>query len=73
MEELKLVTVTEAANRLGVHPKTISRLVRQGRLAGVKLANRWLISEATFRRFSETYVGKKGRPKGWSPKREVQQ
>lgn len=68
---LKLVTTHEAAMRLGVHPKTVSRLMRQGRLTGVKLANRWLIDEAAFDKFGRTYVGKKGRPKGWSPKKET--
>jgi len=67
-QELRLVTTYEAARRLEVHPKTVSRLMRQGRLAGVKVANRWLIEEAVFENFGKTYTGKKGRPKGWSPK-----
>lgn len=71
--ELKLVAASEAAKRLRVHPKTVSRLMRQGKLDAVKVANRWLIQEATFDSFARTYVGKKGRPKGWSPKKEVQQ
>ena len=68
---LKLVTASEAAKGLRVHPKTVSRLMRQGKLDAVKVANRWLIREAAFERFARTYIGKKGRPKGWSPKKEV--
>ena len=69
--KLRLIAASEAAQRLGVHHKTVSRLMRQGRLAAVKVANRWLIEDSVFERFAETYDGKKGRPKGWSPKREV--
>ena len=68
-----LVSTSEAATRLGVHPKTVARLVRSGKVSAVKVANRWLVEESTVEAFSKTYVGKKGRPKGWSPKNEVQQ
>jgi len=71
-KKLSLVTTYEAARELGVHPKTVSRLLRQGKLAGVKLANRWLIERATLETFSRHYIGKKGRPKGWSPRKELQ-
>ena len=69
---LGLVTANEAARELGVHPKTVSRLVRQGKLAGIKLANRWLVEEATLEAFREHYTGKEGRPKGYSPKRRTE-
>lgn len=69
--ELKLVAASEAAQRLGVHHKTVSMLMREGKLGAVKVANRWLLEESAFERFAKTYVGKKGRPKGWSPKKEV--
>lgn len=68
--ELKLLSTSEVAKRLGVHPKTVSRLMRRGKVSGVKVANRWLIEEAAFEVVGQTYVGKKGRPKGWSPKKE---
>ncbi len=64
-----LVTTHEAGSRLQVHPKTVSRLMRMGKLAGVKLANRWLVEESTLEEFGRTYVGKKGRPLGYSPRR----
>ncbi len=71
MNRLNLTTPSEAALHLGVHHKTISRLMRQGRLPGVKVANRWLIDRDSFAVFSGSYVGKKGRPKGWSPTKEL--
>jgi len=68
--ELKLVAASEAAQRLGVHHKTVSRLMRQGKLGAVKVANRWLLEESALERFAKTYVGKKGRPKDWRSKKE---
>jgi len=72
MTTIKLVTAADAAKRLGVHPKTVSRLMRLQKLGAIKVANRWLIDEASFEQFAKTYVGKKGRPKGWSPKRKAE-
>ena len=60
---LNLITSHEAAERLGVHPKTVSRLSRLGKLTGVKIANRWLINKTTLENFSQTYIGKEGKPK----------
>ena len=70
MEQTRLISSHEAADRLQVHHKTISRLMRRGKLGAVKVANRWLIQEADVENFARTYVGKKGRPKGWSPKKK---
>ena len=69
--KVKLFTTYEAARQLGIHPKTVSRLLRQGKLSGVKLANRWLIEQPILETFSKKYIGKKGRPKGWSPRKEA--
>ena len=70
-QEVRLVAASEAAQRLGVHHKTVSRLMRQGQLRAVKVANRWVIEEEVLATFAESYAGKKGRPKGWSPKKEA--
>jgi excisionase family DNA binding protein len=71
MVKIKLVSASEAAKKLGVHLKTASRLMRQQKIDAIKVANRWLVDEATLEQFAKTYVGKKGRPKGWSPKKEA--
>ena len=65
---INLVTTSEAAMILKVHPKTIARLMRIGKLPAFKVANRWLIDKDIFNTFSKTYIGRKGRPQGWSPK-----
>ena len=68
-EQLGLVSSHEAARRLGVHPKTLSRLLRIGKLTGVKIANRWLVDVQTLEAFSKDYVPREGRPIGYSPGR----
>ena len=69
--KMKLLSASEAAKKLGVHSKTASRLMRQQKIDAINVANRWLVDEATLEEFAKTYVGKKGRPKGWSPKKEA--
>ena len=66
-KKLQLVTAHEVSIKLGVRPRSISRLIRTGRISGFKLANRWLVEQSTIDNFSKNYVGKKGRPKGYSP------
>lgn len=41
----------ELAERFSVHPKTLSRYVRQGRLKAVKIGRRRLVSDAELTRF----------------------
>jgi excisionase family DNA binding protein len=67
--KLNLLTTTEAAKILSINPKSLGRLFRCGKIAGIKIANRWLIEEATLQEFGKNYIGKKGRPKGYSPGR----
>jgi excisionase family DNA binding protein len=59
-----LISASEAARRLNVHPKTVGRLLRLGRLTGLKIANRWVVEEATLAKFSRDYVGRRGWEKG---------
>jgi excisionase family DNA binding protein len=70
IKNLHLLTSYEVARELGVHHKTISRLLRLGKIPGIKVANRWLIEQDTFEAFRKVYVGKKGRPTGYSPIKE---
>ena len=69
--EIHLLTSYETARELGVHHKTVSRLLRDGNLPGVKLANRWLIERDNLEVFRKDYIAKKGRPKGYRPKKET--
>jgi hypothetical protein len=40
-----------------------------GKLTAVKLADRWFVEEPTLEEFSKGYVGRRGRPTGYSPRR----
>ena len=71
VKNLHLLTSYEVAKELGVHHKTISRLLRLGKIPGIKVANRWLIEQDTLEAFRKVYVGKKGRPKVYSPLKEA--
>jgi len=71
INNLQLLTSNEVAKDLGVHHKTISRLLRRGKIPGIKVANRWLIEQDTLEALRKVYVGKKGRPKVYSPLKEV--
>lgn len=39
--EHRLLTATEAADRLGLHPKTVVRMAREGRLPAIKIGTGW--------------------------------
>lgn len=56
MAKTQLLTVTEAAERLRMHPETVRQLLRRGDLVGIKMrsANRggtWKIRETEIERF----------------------
>jgi len=56
------LSVLEAAEILRVHPGTVKRLCREGRLAAKKVHNTWLIHSDTLYLFTREYHGKRGRP-----------
>lgn len=43
--DMKLCNVEELAELLGVHPKTVRKMIRDGKLKGKKLAKKWYVSE----------------------------
>ncbi len=53
----------DAAKVLGIHPLAIQRLLRDGRLTGEKIANRWLIPRGALEQLAKTYVPRRGRPR----------
>jgi excisionase family DNA binding protein len=65
MDDLRHVylTTTEAAHILEINPKSAGFLARQGKLAAVKIANRWLIPRAAVEELAKTYVPKRGHPR----------
>jgi excisionase family DNA binding protein len=68
--DFNFAPASEASKRLEITHKSLQRLIRQGKLPAIKIANRWLIDKTALEKFSQTYIGKKGKPKGYSPKRK---
>ena len=56
------LSIVEAAQILGVHPGTVKRLCRDGKLEAKKVHNAWLIRSGTLHLFAEGYKGRRGRP-----------
>ena len=56
------LTTLEAASALDLHPGTIKRLCRLGKLKGEKVNNGWLISKKEVDTFASTYSETRGRP-----------
>jgi excisionase family DNA binding protein len=56
------LTTLEAASALDLHPGTIKRMCRLGKLRGEKVNNGWLISKKEVDSFASTYSETRGRP-----------
>ena len=56
------LTTPEASSILGLHPETIKRLCRLGKLRGEKVNNGWLIPKTEIEAFVSTYKETRGRP-----------
>jgi len=56
------LSIVEAAQILGVHPGTVKRLCRDGKLEAKKVHNAWLIRSGTLNLFAKGYKGCRGRP-----------
>ncbi len=65
MQELTglYISTTEVAKILSIDPKSAGALVRTGKIPGVKLANRWLVSRSFVEEMAKTYHGQRGRPR----------
>lgn len=57
------MTVTEAAERLGLSPNTLRNQIRSGRLRASKRGRDWWITEAALNEYRAVRLGKIGRPK----------
>ena len=53
----------EAAGKLGIKPEAASRLVKQGKLPGVKIGRSYVIPRESVDSFSIGYVPARGRPR----------
>ena len=57
------ISSLEAIRILSIHPMSMQKLFRDGKLKGEKIANRWLIRRTDLEEFSKSYVPKVGRPR----------
>ena len=58
-----LMSASDAARELGITPEAASRLVREGRLPGVKIGRSYVIPRESVDSFSIGYVPARGRPR----------
>lgn len=57
------ISTAEASNILAVTPFAASRLVRQGKIPGVKIGGVYLVPRSAVLEFAEGYVPRRGRPR----------
>ena len=55
------IDVIEASKILNVHPETVRRLIREGKLTATKFGNKWIMERDRLRTFANTYDGSRGR------------
>ena len=51
----------EAGSRLRIHPDSVRRLIRQGKIPAFKFANKWLIRKDELEQFALGYDPRRGR------------
>jgi excisionase family DNA binding protein len=51
----------EAGSRLNIHPDSVRRLIRQGKIPAFKFANKWLIRKDELEQFALGYDSRPGR------------
>ena len=54
------IDVIEASKILDVHPETVKRLIREGKLTATKFGNKWIMERDQLRAFANTYHGRRG-------------
>jgi len=58
-----VMSSSDAAAALGIHPFPIQKLIYSGALPAEKIANRWLIPRDVLSEFAKTYNPSRGRPR----------
>ena len=54
------IDVIEASKILDVHPETVKRLIREGKLTATKFGNKWIMERDRLLAFANTYQGGRG-------------
>jgi len=52
--------VDDVSKRLKIHPESVRRLIRQGKLPAIKFGNKWLVERATLEQFANHYDPRPG-------------
>lgn len=55
------IDVIQASKILDVHPETVKRLIREGKLTATKFGNKWIMERGRLRAFTNTYDRRRGR------------
>ena len=55
------IDVIEASKILGVHPETVKRLIREGKLTATKFGNKWIMEYDRLQVFANSYDRRRGR------------
>ena len=55
------VDVIEASKILDIHPETVKRLIREGKLTATKFGNKWIMERDRLLMFVNTYDGSQRR------------
>ena len=58
------IDVIEASKILNIHPETVKRLIREGKLTATKFGNKWIMERDRFLMFANTYDGSQKRLRG---------
>ena len=52
--------VSDVAKRLNIHPESVRRLIRQGKLPAIKFGNKWLVEKDMLEQFAVRYDPRPG-------------
>jgi excisionase family DNA binding protein len=52
--------VDQVSKRLGIHPESVRRLIRDGKLPAIKFGNKWLVEKSVLEQFASGYDGRPG-------------
>ncbi|MFK7800629.1 MAG: helix-turn-helix domain-containing protein [Anaerolineae bacterium] len=52
--------VDMVSDRLNIHPESVRRLIRQGKLPAIKFGNKWLVEKSTLEQFASRYDPRPG-------------
>ena len=52
--------VLDVSKRLNIHPESVRRLIRQGKLPAIKFGNQWLVDKGTLEQYASRYDPRPG-------------